>query len=356
MRRMRPANAGTADGVRTFLLLPNQAQKMKDQTSMPFRHSLAALSAALLSTSLFSQTLVNETEHAESPVVLNTFVVSTTRTPHDPAGIPGSVTLLTPAEWERSQTPALVDLFRSLPGVAAVSTGAAGAQTSLFFRGSAPHQTLFLVDGVRVNDRGAFYQNFLGGADLANLGRVEVLRGPQSVLYGGSAMGGVISIETLRGSGDPTLRLDAEAGSFETLSGSAALSGSSGVLGYSASASRFETANDRPENDFDSTEFSARLDWEDSNYPGLEFGATVRGMESTYDEPGSRGPFPFTGVLDFEQLLATAFAKYETGPMRARLILAHQDREYSFTSIYGSTPVESRRRVVDFQVTLDAGD
>jgi vitamin B12 transporter len=356
MRRMRPANAGTADGVRTFLLLPNQAQKMKDQTSVPFRHSLAALSAALLSTSLFSQTLVNETEHAESPVVLNTFVVSTTRTPHDPAGIPGSVTLLTPAEWERSQTPALVDLFRSLPGVAAVSTGAAGAQTSLFFRGSAPHQTLFLVDGVRVNDRGAFYQNFLGGADLANLGRVEVLRGPQSVLYGGSAMGGVISIETLRGSGDPTLRLDAEAGSFETLSGSAALSGSSGVLGYSASASRFETANDRPENDFDSTEFSARLDWEDSNYPGLEFGATVRGMESTYDEPGSRGPFPFTGVLDFEQLLATAFAKYETGPMRARLILAHQDREYSFTSIYGSTPVESRRRVVDFQVTLDAGD
>jgi vitamin B12 transporter len=240
--------------------------------------------------------------------------------------------------------------------VAAVSTGAAGAQTSLFMRGSAPHQTLFLVDGVRVNDRGAFYQNFLGGADLANLGRVEVLRGPQSVLYGGSAMGGVVSIETLRGTGAPTGRLDAEAGSFETLRGSAALSGSSGALGYSASASRFETANDRPGNDFDSTEWSARLDWTDSNWPGLEFGATVRAMESTYDEPGARGPFPFTGVLDFEQMLATAFARYKTGMVRARLILAHQDREYSFTSIYGSTPVEGRRRVVDFQVTVDPSD
>ena len=354
MRRMRPANAGDADGVRTFLLLPNQAQKMKDLIKVPRRHSLAALFAAVFATGLSSQTVVNEIAGTENPVVLDAFVVTTTRTPHDPADIPGSVTLLTPAEWARSQTPGLADLLRDLPGVAVVSSGAAGAQTALFLRGSAPHQTLFLVDGVRVNDRGAFYQNFLGGADLANLGRVEVLRGPQSVLYGGSAMGGVISIETLRGSGAPSLRLDAEGGSFETLGGSAALSGSSGVLGYSASASRFETANDRPGNDFDSTEFSARLDWADSNYPGLEFGGTVRGMESTYDEPGARGPFPFTGVLDFEQTLATAFAKYRTGAVRARLILAHQDREYSFTSVFGSTPVESRRRVVDFQVTVDA--
>jgi vitamin B12 transporter len=61
-------------------------------------------------------------------------------------------------------------------------------------------------------------------------------------------------------------------------------------------------------------------------------------------------------VLDFEQMLATVFARYQAGSVRARLILAHQDREYSFTSIYGSTPVESRRRVVDFQLTVDASE
>lgn len=327
---------------------------MKDLIKVPLRHPLAAL-AALFATAASSQTVVNESDTTE-PVVLASYVVTTTRTPHDPSHLPGSVTLLTPRSWERTQTAGLVELLRPLPGVAAVSTGASGAQTSLFLRGSAPHQTLFLVDGVRVNDRGAFYQNFLGGADLANLGRVEVLRGPQSVLYGGSAMGGVISIETLRGEGAPSGRLDAEAGSFETLRGSAALAGASGALGYSASASRFETANDRPGNDFDSTEWSARLDWADASRPGLEFGATVRAMESTYDEPGARGPFPFTGVLDFEQTLATAFARYTAGPVRARLILAHQDREYSFTSIYGSTPVEGRRRVVDFQATVDPSD
>jgi len=328
---------------------------MKYRNHVPLRHSFAAV-AAFVSTGLFSQTAPSSSAPAEPPVVLNAIVVTATRTPRNPADIPSSVSLLTPGDWTRSEIPDLAGLLRSLPGVAVVSTGAVGAQTSLFFRGSAPHQTLFLVDGVRVNDRGAFYQNFLGGADLANIQKVEVVRGPQSVLYGGSAMGGVISVETLKGSGDPSLRANAEGGSFSTLAGGAVVSGSGGGLAYSASANWFETANDRPGNDFEQGSWSARLDWSDPGSPGLAIGATARGMSSTYDEPGARGPFPFTGVLEFDQTLATAFARYEGGGVRARLILATQDREYSFTSIYGSTPVESTRRVIDFQATADVSE
>lgn len=340
-------------GVRTFLLLPNQVQKMKNLSKVPIRHSLAA-AAAFVATGLSAQIVVPDLDPADAAIVLPAYVVSPTRTPHAPADIPGSVSLLTPSDWERAQTPTLADALRAVPGVAVVSTGAAGAQTSLFIRGSAPHQMLFLVDGVRINDRGAFYQNFLGGADLANTGRVEIVRGPQSVLYGGSAMGGVISVETARGEGPPSLRLDASGGSFSTLDGSATVAGASSGLGYSASASRFETANDRPGNDFEATNWSARLDW--SGAGPFEVGATARGMTSTYDEPGARGPFPFTGMLAFDQMLATAFARYHAGAVRAQLILATQEREYSFTSIYGSTPVDSRRRVVDFQVTANAAD
>ncbi|MCX6945460.1 MAG: TonB-dependent receptor plug domain-containing protein, partial [Opitutales bacterium] len=133
------------------------------------------------------------------PLPLGQFVVSASRTPQDPKFVASSVTTLALADLAAAQVTDLRTALSAQAGVGVVSSGAVGGQTSVFLRGSNSYQTLFIVDGVRMNDRAALYSNFLGGADLAGLGRIEVLRGPQSTLYGSSAMGGVIVLDTARG-------------------------------------------------------------------------------------------------------------------------------------------------------------
>ena len=150
---------------------------------------------------------------AQAPVEqLDAYVVSATRTPQDPKLSSSSITLLPLADLQTAQTVDLRTALAQTPGVAVVSSGATGGQSSVFLRGADSDQTLFVVDGVRMNDRSTAYLNFLSGADLLGLERGEVLRGPQSTLYGSSAMGGVILLETAHGGGQPAGVAEATAG------------------------------------------------------------------------------------------------------------------------------------------------
>jgi outer membrane cobalamin receptor len=118
-----------------------------------------------------------------------------------------SVTAIDAAALEARQIDTLADAMRLVPGVTVSRSGSAGGLTSLFPRGGESDYTLVLIDGVAANAFG-------GGYDFAHLGsagveRLEVVRGPQSALYGGGAIGAVVSVVSRRG--DPA-RLD---GSFE---------------------------------------------------------------------------------------------------------------------------------------------
>src|ERR1035438_2427294 len=84
-----------------------------------------------------------------------------------------------------------------------------------------PYTTLFrsLVDGIRLNDANTDYAVFLGGARLGATDSIEIARGPQSTLYGSEAVGGVVSIQAQKGSGDPSADVAVVAGSFGTIAG-----------------------------------------------------------------------------------------------------------------------------------------
>ena len=134
----------------------------------------------------------------EAPILDDEIVVTATRSEEKPAEVGSSVTVLTRTEIELRAKTHVADLLRTVPGVGVVRGGGPGQVTSVFVRGGSSSQTLVLLDGLRVNDPST------GGFDFANLTtdqieRIEIVRGPQSTLYGSEAMAGVIQIFTRRG-------------------------------------------------------------------------------------------------------------------------------------------------------------
>ena len=124
---------------------------------------------------------------------------------------PASASVITSEDLEQKQIERVSDALREVPGLSVVQTGTAGQLTSVFTRGLRSEHTQVLLDGIPINQglQGAF--NF---ADLTidDIDRIEVVRGPQSTLYGPRALAGVIQIFTKQGTGTPGALLAAEGG------------------------------------------------------------------------------------------------------------------------------------------------
>ncbi len=125
--------------------------------------------------------------------------------------------------------------WRDVPGLNLVQSGGEGGQTSIFMRGTNSNHVKVLVDGIDVSDpsnpNGAFDFGKFNSADIA---RVEVLRGPQSGLYGSDAIGGVINVITKQATARSRSPAEAEGGSFDTFNQNATVSGSSDDFHYRA--------------------------------------------------------------------------------------------------------------------------
>lgn len=153
-----------------------------------------------------------------------------------------AITVISGEEIRKSNPGSLVDALRSVPGLVINQTGGPGGTTLALLRGANAGQTLVLVDGIKVNDPSAGSGEF----DFASLApglidRIEVLRGPQSALYGSNAIGGVINIITKRGRGPLQSHAQIEGGSYGTLSGNASAYGAKGPWDYALAVSSFKT-------------------------------------------------------------------------------------------------------------------
>jgi vitamin B12 transporter len=146
--------------------------------------------------------------------------------------IGSSVTLIPAEEIERKQERTLPDVLRTVPGLNVVQTGGPGGKTSLFTRGTNSNHTKVLIDGIDANDPSQDGVFDFGQVTTSDIGQVEVLRGPQSSLYGSDALGGVVNIVTKKGEGPPQFRGMLEGGSFGTFNQSASVSGSTSRFNY----------------------------------------------------------------------------------------------------------------------------
>ena len=142
--------------------------------------------------------------------------VSAARSPVPVETVGSAVTVITAEQIEALQIRQVDDVLRLVPGLAVSRTGSVGGTSQIRIRGSEANQTLVRIDGIEVSDPSGGSEFDFGHLLAYEIERIEVLRGPQSALYGSDAVGGVIDITTKRGSGPLSGSVRTEAGSFDT--------------------------------------------------------------------------------------------------------------------------------------------
>ena len=192
----------------------------------------------LILSSFFSAAVMADDEKERQ---LGEVVVTATKSEVSLKETGSSVTVITSDEIEKKGKKQVIDLLQEVPGLSVSRSGAFGGPASVFVRGNNSANVLVLVDGVRINDPISTGR----GADLAfmttdNVERIEIVRTPQSALYGSDAQA-VINIITKKGEGRPVVSVSAEAGSFYTFRESASVSGGSDGISYSVGISRQDT-------------------------------------------------------------------------------------------------------------------
>ena len=170
-------------------------------------------------------------------------LVTATRAPIASDRVAASFTVLDKDVIDRSQDLGVTELLLRTPGVSFVRNGGYGTSTSMRIRGAESEHTVVVIDGIKLNDPSSTG----GGYNFAHLltgdaARIEVLRGPQSILWGSQAIGGVVNIVTPLAERPLEASFDIEAGSRETVSARAALGGKTGPLAWRIGAQTFTTA------------------------------------------------------------------------------------------------------------------
>ena len=207
-----------------------------------------------------------------------------------------AVSVITRDQIERSSPTSIAGLLSTVPGVVVTESGGGGGLAEVRLRGGDSGHTLVLVDGVRVNDASTANDEFdFSSISLDNIERIEILRGPQSSIYGSDAMGGVINIITRKPRGKPDLSWTVEGGSYgthvERLSGGFAKGDFSMLMsGEHAAATGFSRVGNRDHDEpdgFEKWSGSFSGSYAPADGPRFEFGAT--GTTGTVDYDGSPG-------------------------------------------------------------------
>jgi vitamin B12 transporter len=275
--------------------------------------NLAAGTAAVFAFSCYN----GAARAQSSPEKLPDLVVTADRT-SEPISKSGSdISVVSAATIATSNPGSLVDALRTVPGLDVTENGGPGGTASVRLRGGNTGQTLVMIDGIRVNDPTAAS----GDYDFAMFApsvieRIEVLKGPQSALYGSDAMGGVINIISKKGSGPAQFNVRTEGGSYGTASTNGSMTGSTGPWSYAFTGggqhsngfSRYgyripalEARFPNLENDgYDRLGGSARIGYDAGEGVKLETGYLSSFTRSAYD--AATGTFPDTPSAATKQL------------------------------------------------------
>jgi vitamin B12 transporter len=170
---------------------------------------------------------------------LGTVVVSASKVPKPASSLTQPVTVLLGEDLRARGVTRVTDALREVPGATLVQSGSYGAQTSLFLRGGESRYTKVLIDGVAVNATGGSFD--FSHLTTDNVDRIEIVRGPASVLYGADAVSGIVQIFTRKGVGAARASIAARAGTYNSLDLAADAAGSTALGGFSFGAAQHTT-------------------------------------------------------------------------------------------------------------------
>lgn len=237
-------------------------------------------------------------EETEKTDLHHEIVVTASRIATPTKEIATSVTVITKQELEQTQKATVIEALQEVLGLSILQSGPMGSSASVMLRGANSEHTLVMIDGVEVNDPITPSRTYdFSHIRVEGIERIEILRGPQSTLYGSDAMAGVINIITRKGEGKPRFHLSSLGGSYGTFSGSAGLTGSMEKLHYSFWASSltsqgFSAANAALEGNteadgYKNLSLSARVGYKASDNIDLDFSARFIDTKSDIDNYGS---------------------------------------------------------------------
>ncbi|MEO7386565.1 MAG: TonB-dependent receptor [Gammaproteobacteria bacterium] len=226
---------------------------------------------------------------AETPVEL---VVTGTRLAAEERLLPGAGTVLERDEIEARNDSGVLDLLRDVPGLHINQPGAGGVP-QVFLRGSEPNFTIFLIDGIKVNDpnntRGGSFD--VASLNLADIERVEVVRGPQSAIYGSDGLAGAINFISRRGGDSVFAVADVEAGGDDFLRGTLQVAGPAGDAGdFSVQATSRDDGEAVPGSTYEADTLSGRLHLTPADSVTANIYVRYAGTESTTFPEQSGGP------------------------------------------------------------------
>jgi len=233
-------------------------------TSVPTGHYRLRVRAATFAQQESAPFYVGSGSAAEVNLTLNVgsipqeIVVSATGTQMPESQVGASVSVIASDHFQEKLD--VFDTLRQVPGLHVVRTGQEGSNSSLFLRGGNSNANKVLLDGVPLNDIGGIVNS--GPLNTAGVEQVEVMRGPNSVLYGADALAGVINLTTRRGTTPlPELAYAFDAGNFSSLHHDVSLAGAFHQLDYLAEFSRFDTGNSVPNQTFHDGSYIGNIGW-----------------------------------------------------------------------------------------------
>jgi vitamin B12 transporter len=234
---------------------------------------------------------------------------------------------------DQLQSATIGDALQSVPGVTVAARGGLGGQTSAFLRGGNSSQTLVLIDGVRINDlsspNGAFD---FGTLMTGNIGQVEVLRGPNSIIWGSQAIGGVVNIQSLAPADGFEGRFGAEYGAADTKRMNANIAGTSGLFEGSFGGSYVDAqgisalAGGTERDGFENFAGNGRLKVNISDGFNLDFRGYYNHATVEYDSAFGIGAnaLPVTRNRQFVGYVGTNFVALD-GRMQSRIAYTRTD-------------------------------
>jgi vitamin B12 transporter len=242
--------------------------------------------------------LIAGQQKSEKTDLHHEIVVTASRIATPTKEIATSVTVITKQELEQTKKTTIIEALQEVLGISILQSGPVGSSASVMFRGANSEHTLVMIDGVEVNDPITPARTYdFSHLRVEGIERVEILRGPQSTLYGSDAMAGVINIITQKGQEKPRFHLSSLGGSYSTFSGSAGLTGSMERFHYSFWSSSitsqgFSAANAALEGNteadgYNNLSLSARMDYDISDNIDLNFSARFIDTKSDIDNYGS---------------------------------------------------------------------
>lgn len=277
--------------------------------------------------------------HAQDYIALEPIIITANRAADKADQVGSAVTVLDRGDIERSRAENVAELLQTVPGLSVNQSGGIGGAVSVFIRGADADQTLVLIDGIRVNDPASTGSEFdFAVFSLSNVERVEVIRGPQSGLYGSDAIGGVINIVTRKGEGAANAVAEVEGGSYQTFAQRAYAGGSDGPYSLSIAASNFRSSgfssySGGTEDDAARKQsINARLDYDPSDVFGVTVTAGRFEVDAELDSVGLASGADTADTTTKILQLATAQARLNLleGAMQNRLTFYANSTERDF--------------------------